>query len=131
MPRHKLTHTITIDAAAPVQAGFTLDEDSAPQLVASIAANTANQAHSLSVIKNAIVDLFLVSDQQLTIKTNSINSPGQTITLKASRPLIWNSEDGYFSCPISNNLTTLYVTNNTTVAATLRAYLLTDSTILS
>lgn len=64
----------------------------------------------LNVESTAIKAMYLVSDQDVTLETNSASSPIDTIALKANVPLIW-TEDDDFDCPISADVTMLYITN--------------------
>jgi hypothetical protein len=52
--------------------------------------------------------LFLLSSSNMTIKTNSSSSPGNTINLVAGVPLIWDASAGYFGNPFTTNVTAFY-----------------------
>jgi hypothetical protein len=54
--------------------------------------------------------IFLLSTQNLTIKTNSPSSPANTINLIANVPLIWDASAGYYSNPFTTNVTAFYCT---------------------
>ncbi len=74
-----------------------------------------------------VVNLFLYSDQDVTIETNSGSVPDDTISLKAGVPLNWNA-DSYFDNPLSADVTSLFITNASGAAATVRIEVLQDST---
>jgi hypothetical protein len=48
----------------------------------------------------------MVADQDCTLEANSGGSPTFTISLKAGRALQWAAHDGYFTNPITGNITT-------------------------
>ena len=75
--------------------------------------------------------LFILSDQALTIKTNSSGEPQETISLLAGVPLMWhdtlpNQADAN---PFSDDITALYVTNASGETANLTIAMLVDATI--
>lgn len=53
---------------------------------------------------------YLVASQDMTIKTNSTGSPGNTWNLKANIPFFWSTSAGYFTNPVSADVTGFYVT---------------------
>ncbi len=54
--------------------------------------------------------ILLVSSANLTLKTNSSSSPGNTINLVAGVPLIWDASAGYYANPFTVNVTGFYCT---------------------
>lgn len=78
---------------------------------------------------SAAKSIFLLCDQDLTVKTNSTGAPAATVSLKADVPLWWDSEAAYFTNPFgSTDITTLYVTTAATEDATFYLEVLRDST---
>ena len=67
--------------------------------------------------------IFLVSSSNMTIKTNSASSPGNTINLVAGVPLIWDASAGYYPNPFTVNVTGFYCT--CTAASLLQGSILT------
>lgn len=62
--------------------------------------------------RSILQSLVISSDVALTIKTNSSGSPTDTIVLTAGQALMWAfATDGLTACPITANITALYVTN--------------------
>jgi hypothetical protein len=52
----------------------------------------------------------LLADKNLTIKTNSSSSPGNTWNLVAGSLFLWSRSDAYFANPISADVTEFFVT---------------------
>lgn len=76
----------------------------------------------------ANVKSFVVtSDQDVSLKTNSTSSPGNTLALKANVPYIWNS-DSYDTFKITVDVTKWYATNAGAVNANLKFRRLSDPT---
>lgn len=69
--------------------------------------------------------LFILSDADCTIKTNSSGSPGNTLTLKAGLPLVWYYQCGLVN-PISVDVTKFLI--DAAVAARVRIKCLVDVT---
>jgi len=81
---------------------------------AELPANTTNFDIPCSIAYANIGFVYFYCDVALTIKTNSTGSPDQTISLGAGKPLKWATGDAD-ACPITANLTHLYLTNTTVV----------------
>ncbi len=72
---------------------------------------------------------FMVADQNLTVETNANNAAGgQTITLTANVPFFWQTNSG-ITCPLTPDITALYVTNASAAVATLKIRCLVDPTV--
>jgi hypothetical protein len=71
--------------------------------------------------------LYIKCDQALTIKTNSSGAPAQTITLAANVPYVWTYGSG-ITCPITADITALYITNGSGSLANLEIRALEDPT---
>ena len=84
----------------------------------TVPASTTNQAIDLAFPVTGAQAFWLWSDTNLTILTNQIATPGQTINLVANVPLYWGSGLGTTN-PITVAVTQLYVSNATTGAARL------------
>jgi hypothetical protein len=75
---------------------------------------------------NANLQVFYaLSDQDLTLKTNSSGSPQDTITLHANKPFVWYKNSGITN-PFAGNVTTTYWTNGGLVDANVQVRILTD-----
>lgn len=97
------------------------------ELDESIPASSTNAPLSLAVDISQVKSLLLLSDQQVTFKTNSSSSPTDTLVLKAGVPYIWNT-DSYDTCKITADITTAFVTNATANAARVQGSFLYDIT---
>lgn len=80
---------------------------------------TNQQLTSFAFVKTKLQAVFIVSDQNITIKTNSSGSPQETISLVANQPYFWTT-NGYFANPFGGDVTTAYVTNSSGSTATLK-----------
>jgi hypothetical protein len=95
------------------------------RITETIAPSTTNLAVVASIDETNLRGLWLHSDQALTLKTNSSGSPDDTIALAANQPVFWT---GAGAKPISANVSTIYVTNAGSAAATLTIEAITDPT---
>lgn len=86
-----------------------------------VAANQTNlQLEPFAVDVSDLLLWVIMSDQDLTIKTNSSSVPDDTITVKAGVPIIWDSESGAAN-PLTADVTDLFITNTTAIS---RLYIL-------
>lgn len=116
-----IQHVVGENWAGPVgaislQKSITLTGGTEVNLDLSVAGSTTNQLHTIAIAVAGLQDVYMVSDQALTIKTNSSGSPQETITLAAGQPLVWYAGCG-LTTPFAGNITALYITNGGTTAA--------------
>lgn len=80
---------------------------------------------------SALKMLLIGSDQDVTLETNNPGgasaAPDQTITLKANQPMDW-AEDDPVDCPLTADVSTLYVTNASGSTVNLEVRALQDAT---
>lgn len=82
-----------------------------------IAANQTDKQVAIAFTYADLVYIYLVADQDCTVETNATDATGgQTITLKANKPLVWYKDSGITN-PISANVTRFYVTNTTAISS--------------
>jgi len=93
----------------------------------TIAGNTTDRQISVAIDVSAVKSFFLLSDQAVTVETNSGSAPDDTITLKAGVPYVWNT-DSYNSFLLTADVTALFVTNSGEQTATLQLRCIQDAT---
>lgn len=71
--------------------------------------------------------IFIFSDQDLTLKTNSKTEPVDTLELKAGKPYIW-PKGSYFVNKLTTDVTALFATNSSGAIANLHLEELHDPT---
>lgn len=97
------------------------------QVEESVADDASDYEIACVIDEDALVGLVIVSDQAVTVKTNSSGDPQETISLSANAPVLWFTEMGSAK-PISDDLTALFVSNSSGSAATVRVVAITDAT---
>ena len=126
MTTHALTETIVADGKSiPVTQEFTGDGDVGREI--AVASDASDLAVNLAIDFSQIQSLWISADQDLTLETNSDSAPDDTIALKGGKPLHWEP-DSYYDCPLTADVTVLYVTNGSAVACTLKIEVLEDAT---
>jgi hypothetical protein len=120
-----LTHSVKSDSNG-VQLSASGVEVGAQEIVIdqAFAASTTDALLSIAVTVANIQAIYLLASSDLKIETNNGTSPANTINLKAGRPLVWEKSPGYFSNPLTTNVTAFYIT--CTAAARLRIRILTS-----
>jgi hypothetical protein len=121
---HKITWSlqaqgVNVLSGSQVEAG-----DLQPMADVAVPAATTDQPATLAIVAAKLQVLFLVSDKDLTLKTNSPSAPANTFSLKAGAPLVWSKSEGYFANPLSADVTAIYLTNAGTAAARFQLYAL-------
>lgn len=91
----------------------------------TVAANTTDFGVDIAFNYADLKSFFMLSSTDLTLETNSGSSPGNTLTLKAGVPYVWQY-GGYGSNPFSVNVTRFFLTNGTAGAATVQIRMLLD-----
>lgn len=93
----------------------------------SLAANQTDALVAAAIDVSQIVGLYMYSDADLTIQTNSGSSPADTINLDGGTPLVWIKDQGT-TCPLTTDVTALYLTN-TTACSVIKFRILVDLTV--
>jgi len=84
---------------------------------------------ALSVDVSQVKGVFILSDQDLLLETNSNNAAGgNSLSLKANIPYIWYTNK-YDALKFTVDITALYVTNASAAVANLTLEILTDPTV--
>lgn len=94
----------------------------------SIPDESTDLAVALALDVSQIKGLYIVSDQDLTLETNSGSAADDTIALVAGVPLVWHP-GCYMTNPLATDVTALYVTNASGAAARLQAEIIVDPTV--
>lgn len=94
----------------------------------TIADSETDKQVTANIDVSALKSLYILSDQDMTLETNSGSTPDDTIALKANKPVVWESSSGYFSNPLTADVTALFFTNASGSAANLKIRTLEDPT---
>ncbi len=93
-----------------VNGGFTETGTTSIDIAKNLSAGSTNVLVAAAWTVANTQAIFLVSSSNMTIKTNSSSSPGNTINLVAGVPLIWDASGGYYANPFTVNVTGFYCT---------------------
>jgi hypothetical protein len=102
---------------------FTETGTTSIDIATNLPASSTNVEVSISWTVANTQAIFLLSSSNMTIKTNSSSSPGDTIDLIAGIPLIWDASAGYYANLFTVNVTSFYC--SCTAAALLQGAILT------
>jgi hypothetical protein len=125
-----MLHTLAISLTAPSgqkSASIQLSASADGEFDEVVPPTTTNMPFSLALDISQVKSLFLLSDQDVTLKTNSSSSPTDTIALKANIPYVWFT-NAYDTCKITADVTTAFITNAGATAANVSARWLYDIT---
>lgn len=99
-----LSDQVTLSGAIATEASF------------SVPGSTTNQQQAIDFNQSNLQGVYIKTDQDVTLKTNSTGSPQETISLKAGIPFVWVKGAGVAN-PFAGNVTTTYWSNAGATAA--------------
>ncbi len=95
-------------------------------LDSTVGATTTDQEFDIAIPLAQIISMMLWSDKDVHIKTNDSGSPQEEMDLIAGRQVVWNI-DTPVAAPFSNDVSKLFVTNNTSAIAKIKVRVLLES----
>lgn len=101
--------------------------DSSLFSVSESCANSQTTEIVVAIDVSEITAICIMSDKNVTLKTNSADTPDETISLLANRPYKWVS-DSYFANLLETDITSIFITNASGGAATVQLSAVIDST---
>ncbi len=94
----------------------------------SVPGGTTDMQVNINIDVSMLKSLFLkTTNEDITLKTNDTVTPGNTLTLKADQGENWHDELNA-ACPLTVDVTTVYLTNAGTKAATVSLFACVDAT---
>jgi hypothetical protein len=105
----------------------TIEDGGEVNITEPLAAPVTNYLINIAVDVSELSSLLIYSDVACTIKTNSSGSPDNTITVAAGKPVVWYTGCG-LACPLTVDVTKIYVTVGGSTAGTLKIRALQDAT---
>lgn len=128
---HLLTTTWSRGGAEPLTKTVTITDGGENNLDVTVAASATNLNALWAIDVSALKSLYILSDKDITIKTNSSTEPDDTLTIKANVPFDWHTTKG-FTNPLTVDVVSIYVTRTGagagTGSGTLKIRALQDST---
>lgn len=98
---------------------FGLDDEAAP--------GSATTEMNLDIDVSAVKAFFIHSDKNVTIKTNDVDTPGNTLALVANEIYEWD-EDDLAAFKLTVDVIKIFVVNAGTEEATINCYGVQDAT---
>lgn len=130
MPTHTITHNVKTDTGVNVAtSSYQVSASGEAYASTTVPAGTTNAEIDLAAIAANLKSVVLWSDQDVTVKTNSTGSPANTFALVAKQAIAWDTNQlPQYVCPITTDVTKLYVTNAGTKDAVVKFVFLSDIT---
>ncbi len=105
----------------------TYEADAESSVDVSIPDSETDMLVNFALDVSQIEVIYIKSDRDLTLETNSGAAPDDTLNLVADVPYIW-TKDSYFTNKLTVDITALYATNASAAAAQLQIEVLHDAT---
>jgi hypothetical protein len=108
-----MLHTLVLALTAPsgqVSSSLQFNASADGEFDEVVPPTTTNMPFSLALDISQVKSLYILSDQDVTLKTNSSSSPTDTIALKANQPYIWYT-GAYDASKITADVTQAFITN--------------------
>lgn len=122
-----ITEKIVVDGFTPITQATTLTADTRLSYNQSVPI-AADQLVALTLDVSQVKAVVILSDQDLTLETNSSGAPTNTLTLKANVPYIWYTNKPQ-ALVFTGDITALYITNASASVATFKMEILVDPTV--
>ena len=123
-----LTYTVSVQGSQdPVNVTRTPVAAKLTDFAEVVPASTTDFLVNIAIDVSELEFFILLSDQALTLKTNSTGAPDQTIAIAANVPLTFTGAAGETN-PLTVDITKFYFTNASATAANVRCVSLQDPT---
>jgi hypothetical protein len=111
---HRVTKSVRTNAGTVSSNAYTITGDHEFNLEYEDLAIGTDVQFDMVLDVSTIVSLCIESTTAMTLETNSSSAPSNTITLVANKALTWDTQvlaTLGTACPLTVDVTTLYVTN--------------------
>lgn len=125
-----MTHTLTLAwtrNGETIAKSVNLVVEGEQNIDVTVPASTNDVHVAANIDVSALALVFIVSNQTITLETNSPSAPDETITVTADKPLVWYSGCGWAN-PLETDITALYLSRAGAGAATVNIRYAYDAT---
>jgi len=105
----------------------TIEADGEGNRNVTVNAATTDKRVDIAIDVSELKLLYIHSDQDITIETNSGSAADDTLTIKANKPFVWYADCGLTN-PLGTDVTALFITNAGATAANVKIRTLEDTT---
>ena len=110
MLKHTWKKSVSTDLGGSLFSG-SVDYEAGEELNFSVEVQASDTLEiDLAVDVSQIKSFAIYSDKEVTLKTNDLSAPAQTLTLKAKVALGWNTDDPAAN-PLTVDITKFFLTN--------------------
>ena len=124
------SHTVSYSVAASsgtLSRSKSYTGSSQVEVSESVADSETDYDIVVAIDVSAVKSFYIVSDQTVTVETNSGSEADDTLSLVAGVPYVWNT-DSYDSFQLGTDVTVLYVTNASGSTANIELRCVMDAT---
>lgn len=126
MPSHNFTLAWSRSGES-ISKTVTVTADSEYNADIPLTASQADEQVAATLDVSEIKSIFISSDVDVTLETNSSSAPDETLSITADEPFVWRTGSGVTN-PLETDITALYLTNGDATAGTVKIRILYDGT---
>lgn len=126
MPSHNFTLAWSRSGES-ISKTVTVTADSEYNADIPLTASQADEQVAATLDVSEIKSIFISSDVDVTLETNSSSAPDETLSITADEPFVWRTGSGVVN-PLETDITALYLTNGDATAGTVKIRILYDGT---
>lgn len=126
MPTHNFTYNWSRNGES-ISNVVSVTTDGEYNFDVSLTSEQADKQVLIVLDQSALASICISTTVDVTIETNNSATPDDTLGVNAGEPLIWTNVSG-LTCPITQDVTTVYVTNEEATAGTVKFRFLQDAT---
>lgn len=93
-----------------------------------LSGNATNVLVAMGIDVSQLQAIYISSDYDCTLKTNSSGSPDQTLNIAGGKPFMWVTGSGITN-PLTTDVTSLYLSNGSANSNTVKIRVSIDSTV--
>ena len=108
-----MLHTLVLALTSPtgqVSANLQFTASAIGEFDEVVPPTTTDMPFSVAIDISQVKCIYILSDQDVLLETNSSSSPTNTINLKANQPYLWYV-NAYDTCKITADVTSAFFTN--------------------
>lgn len=125
---HTLSFGWQSGSGTPLSASVVVSSEGEDNREVTVPLATNDVEVAIAFVLASLKSIYILSDKDVTLETNSASAPDNTFALKANKPFVWYSDSGVLNPFLTNPVTKFFFSNAGAANATVKIKCLKDST---